>query len=197
MRVDNGTPWGARGDLPTPLAMWLIGLGIEMAWNPPRQPQKNGVVERSQGTAKRWAEPQLCASAFELQERLRADDRLQRERYPVMKKRSGWEVYPGLAHSGRSYVKSKEAKQWDLERVKEHLAGYAVTRKVDGKGQVSLHDRGYYVGVVHVGQTVYVMFDPEQSEWVFADADGKQLRSQRAVEIDAQRICSLTPKGKK
>lgn len=114
-----------------------------------------------------------------------------------MKKRSRSEVYPGLAHSGRSYAQSKEAKKWDLQRVKEHLAGYAVTRKVDGKGQVSLHDRSYYVGVVHGGQTVYVMYDPEQSEWLFTDADGKQVRSQRAVEIDAQRICSLTRKSKK
>ena len=40
------------------LALWLIGLGIEVIWNPPRCPQANGVVERSQGTGKRWAEPE-------------------------------------------------------------------------------------------------------------------------------------------
>lgn len=49
MRVDNGTPWGARGDLPTPLAMWLIGLGIEMAWNPPRQPKKMALSNDRKG----------------------------------------------------------------------------------------------------------------------------------------------------
>src|ERR671934_175688 len=54
LRVDNGKPWGSWSDLPTALALWLLGLGIELHWNPPRQPQRNGVVERSQGTGKRW-----------------------------------------------------------------------------------------------------------------------------------------------
>src|SRR5271157_1101411 len=27
IRVDNGTPWGSAGDLPTDLALWLFGLG--------------------------------------------------------------------------------------------------------------------------------------------------------------------------
>jgi len=197
LRVDNGSPWGSWSDLPTALAMWLIGLGIAMVWNPPRQPQKNGVVERSQGTAKRWAEPHTCASTAELQQRLDADDRLQREQYPLVKDKSRWELFPQLAHADRPYRARDEKKSWDLERVRQHLVGYAVTRKVDCTGQVSLYNRNYYVGVVHAGKTVYVMFDPQRSEWLFADADGKQLRSQPAVEITAERICSLQLKGKK
>jgi hypothetical protein len=163
----------------------------------PAAAAKNGVVERSQGTAKRWAEPQTCASHAELQERLHADDRLQRERYPLVKDRSRWELFPGLAHSGRRYRVADETRRWDLEQVRQHLAGYAVTRKVDRTGQVSLYNRSYYVGVVHAGQTVYVMFDPQSSEWLFADSTGKQLRSQRAVEIDAERIRALKLTGKK
>ena len=45
-RVDNGWPWGSRGDFPTELALWMIGLGIGMHWNNPHRPQENGVVER-------------------------------------------------------------------------------------------------------------------------------------------------------
>jgi transposase InsO family protein len=197
LRVDNGTPWGSWSDLPPTLALWLLGLGIEMVWNPPRQPQKNGVVERSQGTGKRWAEPHTCASAGELQQRLDDDDRLQREQYPVVKTLSRWQLFPELAHSGRRYRATAEKKSWDLDRVRQHLAGYAVPRKVDCTGQVSLYNRNYYVGVVHAGQTVYVMFDPHNSDWLFANADGNQLRSQPAVEITAERICSLKLTGKK
>jgi transposase InsO family protein len=50
LRVDNGAPWGSKGDWPTELALWLIGLGVGVTWNTPRRPQENGVVERSQGT---------------------------------------------------------------------------------------------------------------------------------------------------
>lgn len=197
LRVDNGKPWGSWSDLPTVLALWLIGLGVEVIWNPPRQPQKNGVVERSQGTAKRWAEPQCCASVAELQRRLHDDDRLQRERYPFLGRRSRWEVFPGLRHSGRAYGVADEGRRWELERVLRHLAEYAVTRRVDRTGQVSLYNRNYYVGVVHGGRTVYVMFDPQTREWLFSDRDGKQLRSQPAVEIDRARICALDLAGSK
>jgi hypothetical protein len=31
VRVDNGTPWGARGELPTGLVLWLAGLGVRAA----------------------------------------------------------------------------------------------------------------------------------------------------------------------
>src|SRR5215831_5770740 len=57
VRVDNGAPWGSASDLPTELSLWLVGLQVTTIANPPRQPQKNGGVERSQGTGKRWAEP--------------------------------------------------------------------------------------------------------------------------------------------
>src|SRR5947209_9387768 len=98
-RVDNGVPWGSAGDLPTDLALWLIGLGIGVDWNPPRRPQDNGVVERSQGTAKRWAEPRACATAEELQRRLEEMDEIQRREYPSVRGRSRLEAFPGLAHS--------------------------------------------------------------------------------------------------
>ncbi len=84
--------------------LWLIGLGIDMIWNDPCCPQQNGVVERSQGTAKRWAEPHTCGSAAELQTRLDEDDVLQRERYPLAQGRSRWALFPGLAYSGRQHT---------------------------------------------------------------------------------------------
>jgi hypothetical protein len=136
--VDNGVPWGSAGDLPTDLALWLIGLGIEVTWNAPRRPQENGVVERSQGTAKRWAEPRACATAEELQRRLEEMDEIQRREYPSVRGRSRLEAFPGLAHSGRSYTRAWERAHWSLGAVTAHLAGYAVPRRVDKSGTVSV-----------------------------------------------------------
>src|SRR6266446_5873385 len=81
IRVDNGGPWGSAGDLPPDLALWLLGLGIDVWWNAPHTPTQNGVVERSQGTGRRWAEPERCATAAELQQRLQEMDAIQREAY--------------------------------------------------------------------------------------------------------------------
>jgi len=55
MRLDNGLPWGGgAGNTCHPLALWLVGLGLELTFNPPRQPRYNGVVEKSQTSNKRW-----------------------------------------------------------------------------------------------------------------------------------------------
>jgi hypothetical protein len=190
-RVDNGTPWGSSSDLPPELALWLIGLGIEMLWNRPRRPQDNGVVERSQGTGKRWAAPRRCGSAEEVQQRLQELDAIQREDYPSRDGRSRTEVYPQLAHSGRRYSPEGEERLWSLERVLTHLAGCAVPRRVDSSGKVSLYNRNYYVGALHKGKELYVQFDPQQREWLFADSEGRQLRRQSALEISRENIVGL------
>ena len=197
LRVDNGKPWGSWSDLPPALALWLIGLGITVVWNDPCRPQQNGVVERSQGTAKRWAEPQACPTAAHLQARLDADDVLQRERYPVARGRSRWELFPGLAHSGRRYRAAGEARAWSLGRVADHLAEYALPRRVDCQGKVSVYNRNVYVGVVHKGQQVWVQFDSEQRHWLISDSAGQQLRSVPAPEISAASIRSLRLAGRK
>jgi hypothetical protein len=98
---DNGNPWGSWGDLPTPLASWLIGLGLVVDWIPARAAQDNGVVERGQGAAWNWAEPDRCGSVGELQRRMEQEDRVQRECYPHAGCASRMAAYPGLIHSGR------------------------------------------------------------------------------------------------
>lgn len=190
-RVDNGTPWGSAGDLPTDLALWLIGLGVGMIWNPPRRPQDNGVVERSQGTGKRWGEPKTCRDPQELQDRLNEMDRIQREAYPSLQGRSRWQVFPELRTPARPYTRAWERRTWDLDLVKTHLADYSVPRRVDRKGQVSLYNRNHYVGIQYCGQDIYVVFNPIDGEWVFTTHQGVQLRHRVAEEITRERIVNL------
>lgn len=188
IRVDNGKPWGSSGDLPPPLALWLIGLGIDVIWNAPRRPQENGVVERSQGTAKRWAEPRACRDPAELQARLDADDQRQRERYPAARGLSRWELFPRLAHSGRPYHEAEEDGAWSLQRARDHLAGLAAPRRVDGQGKISIYNRNLYVGVKCAGQRVWVQFDPELGEWLISGDAGQQLRTHAAPEISEESL---------
>jgi hypothetical protein len=191
VRVDNGSPWGSTGDFPTELSLWLIGLGIAMHWNTPCRPQENGVVERSQGTSNRWCEPWTCATPEELQARLERMDRLHREAYPYRERLSRMDYFPGLRYSARPYDRDSEAGAWKWSRVAEHLSGYVVSRRVDQAGLVSLYNRGHYVGSLHRGKEVYVMYDPELNEWIFADHEGRQLRRQPAEELSPERVMNL------
>jgi hypothetical protein len=192
VRVDNGGPWGSAGDLPPDLALWLIGLGLAVHWNDPHAPAQNGVVERSQGTGKRWAEPGQCDTPEQLQRRLHEMDAIQREAYPSIRGQSRSAAFPGLRHSGRTYSRAWEGRHWQRQRVLDHLAGYAVRRRVDRNGDVSLYHRPHYVGCMHRGREVFVMVDPLRAEWLFVDLQGRQLRSQPADELQAERVRSLT-----
>jgi hypothetical protein len=197
VRVDNGKPWGSWSDLPPALALWLIGLGITVVWNDACCPQQNGVVERSQGTSKRWAEPHKCSTPEEAQQRLSDDDVLQRERYPVVRGQTRIQLYPALAHTGRAYREADEAALWSMAPVREHLGEYAVSRRVCRGGKVSVYNRHLYVGVIHAGKTVWVQYDPDQEHWVISADDGQQLRSKPATEINTASICQLQVQGPK
>jgi hypothetical protein len=75
--------------------------------------------------------------------------------------------------------------------VLEQLAQTVAVRRVDINGKVSLYHRPHYVGTLHRGKRIYVQIDPERCEWVFADLQGRQLRSVAAEELSAQRIRRL------
>jgi hypothetical protein len=192
LRVDNGTPWGSSDDLPPGLVLWLAGLEVGTVPNPPRRPQDNGVIERSQRTAKNWGEPWQCDSVADLQQRLDEADERQRERYPYYRGQSRSQCYPGLQHSGRAYSREWEEGHWRLERAEALLAELVLPRRVDATGCVSLYSRNVYVGRSWSGTTVYVRYDPQAHQWMFSDANNHLLQHRDAPELSRERIVSLT-----
>jgi len=191
IRVDNGNPWGSWGDLPTLLALWLIGLRVGVIWNPPRRPQDNGVVERSQAVAWNWAEPDRCRDLAELQRRLDEEDRVQRESYPYGSFGSRREAYPGLIHSGRSYTPEREPETWSWEAVLDHLGGVIVPRRVDQSGKLGLYHGKLYVGTVNRGKEVVVQFDAGTVEWVVGAPGGAELCRRPLTQFDREGLCRL------
>jgi hypothetical protein len=191
LRLDNGLPWANWNDLPTALALWLVGLGVDLMFNPPRQPQYNGVVEKSQDTGQRWSEPASCQSVDELQARLDLMDRLQREAYPSLQGRSRLEVFPALRHAPRGYTPAWERRAWDLRRAQDYLAEFVALRQANQRGQVSIYARRVSVGAQHRGQPVVVQYDPDTQVWLLTDQDGRPLREVAAPEICRERIVAV------
>jgi hypothetical protein len=188
IRVDNGTPWAKRGDLPQELALWWMGLGAEVIWNRPRRPQQNGRVERSQGVSRRWAEPHQCASAAALQQRLARVNGIQREQYPAIRRQSRLQAYPGLAAGGRPYDPTQEEARWALEAVCRYLAQGVRRRRVDAAGKISLYNAGYQVSQRRAGEWVSVRFDATAREWVILEDGGQELKRYPAEQITRERI---------
>ncbi len=189
VRVDNGTPWGSSDDVPTPLALWLVGLGITMHWNDPRRPQQNGVVERSMGTFKNWSDPQTCQSGAQWQEHLDREEQVYRHEYPTATGQSRWQRWPGLQHSGQAYSERWEEDHWSLQLALEHLANYTLERTVSGNGQLSLFDRPYYVGRALARRVVHVYLNPQSVEWVVVERHSEaQLRCFAAKTLTRKNI---------
>jgi hypothetical protein len=186
LRVDNGAPWGSWNDLPPQLALWVIGLGIEMHWNTPCRPQENGVIERSQGLATRWAEPKNCHTLPQFQKRVDHEDKLQRERLRLANGQSRMNAFPELKKPRRGYNYRWEQRHWDWAAVRQHLSTYVITRQVDCSGKIGLAGWKLYVGTVRKGQPVLVQFDPDQIAWIICKPDGELVRC-----IPAR----MTPKG--
>lgn len=192
LRLDNGWPWGGGFDLPTVFALWLIGLGLGVHFNPACQPQDNGVIERTNGLGQRWAEVRQCRSAAEVQAKLEEVDELQRAYMPSVAGRSRLAAYPGLRHSGRSYSREWEEAAWSLAAVESVLEGVVAKRKVGSTGQITLYYRQVYVGREQAGREVRVQYDKGSHMWVVSGADGKGLRAVPAFEVDREKITTLT-----
>jgi hypothetical protein len=184
VQFDNGNPWGSWGDLPAPLASWLIGAGLRVIGIPARAPQDNGVVERGQGVVWNWAEPDRCGSVGELQRRMEEEDRVQRELDPHAGFASRMAAYPGLTPSGRRYSRAWERAHWSWDAVLAHLAGLQVTRRVDCSGKIGLYHDKLYVGTVNRGKEVVVQFDAGEAEWVVSERSGVELCRRPLTQSD-------------
>lgn len=191
LRTDNGAPWGAPGGLPSELSLWAAGLGVPVRLNDPYSPQQNGVVERSQGTSRRWVAPEGCADIEELRRRLAEEDRIQREEYPAIDGLSRLRAYPGLLRSSRGYCLGWEEQVWDLGEALAWLGQYRVRRKVSQRGQVSLYHGRAEVGRAHGGQWAYVHMDAAAVEWVITTPEGQELRRRPAPQFTAERVRRL------
>lgn len=191
LRVDNGHPWGSGSDLPRDLALWVIGLGIAVAWNHPRCPEENGVVERTNGVTEGWVEPDRCADARQLRDRLEWAVQIQRAAYPAIGGRSRLEAYPQLLTPQRPYRPEDEAALWDEQRVYEFLAGQVWARRADRVGQIWLYNRGYMTVSHCKGRDVTVRFDLQTRAWVILDVRGQEVRRHPAVQLTRERIMAL------
>jgi transposase InsO family protein len=192
IRVDNGAPWGSpQSDLPPALALWLIGLGVEVIWNRPHHSQENGVVERTHGVLAPWVEPERCPDAVRLQAHIDWAVQIQRERYPALDGQTRAAVYPELLEVARPYDPVTEQDIWNLDHVRAFLARGLWRRKVSKSGSISIYNRPHSVGRPYAGQAVNVQFDAVQHQWVVSDDHGDEIKRFDAPEISQARILAL------
>lgn len=183
--------------MPPALALWLIGLGIDVIWNRPRRAQDNGCVERTHGVMVQWVEPGRCPGYQRLQERVTWATTIQREKYPAIEGQSRLAAYPQLLSPTQPYEPGHEEAHWQLSRVAHFLAEGIWQRRVDKVGRISLYNWPYTAGRRYSGQDVSVRFDPVYHRWVILDHHGGEITRHPARELTQQRILTLDVSRKK
>lgn len=162
-----------------------------MIWNPPRRPQRNGIVERAQGTTQRWSDPGNCTDVKLLQQKLDSAVEIQRGQYPLREGCTRLELHPQLCCNPRRYRGDREGEGFDVKRVGRYLAQGCWNRRVDKSGLISIYNRNHYVGGRYAGQLVAIRFDPDAWQWVVLSHDGQILRRHDATELTVTGIVHL------
>lgn len=193
MRFDNGLPWGTNSKVPSAMALWLVGLGIQPVFGRPNQSTDNAIVERCHGVLNAWVEPESCPGPDVLQKRLREFTSFQRERYPINKQgQSRLERYPQLRSQPRPYHRLLDRQLWSQQAMYDYLATFRFQRKVEVNGRITLLNREYSLGKAVARQTVAVQMDPQARCWVFYYAYGQDLARRTPKDLTYQTITAMT-----
>jgi hypothetical protein len=191
LRVDNGYPWGTSRDLPPELALWLIGLGVGVIWNPAGRPTCNARVERCNGLTQQWGELHRCTDRRQAARALARVARIQREEYPALRGRTRMEVFPQLRAPRREYRRAREEALWDLARVDAFLARGCWKRRVDCNGRISIYGHGRSVGRAWARQEVALRFEAPSRCWMVSNQAGELIKQIPASELTRERIMAL------
>jgi hypothetical protein len=192
IRFDNGQPWATpQVRVPSVLALWLVGLGIDPAFGRPRQSTDNAVVERCHGVLNAWVEPTQCLNLHDLTHHLQAFAELQRTRYPACQGDTRMHAFPLLSSCQRPYHRQHERETWQLQRVLDYVARFSFARKVEKNGRITLMTEEYTLGRAYRYQTVSVRLDPTTRHWVTHDRDGSILRSFAAGQFSYDTIATM------
>jgi hypothetical protein len=190
IKVDNGKPFGdPQGGSVPELALWLIGLGIEVVWSRPHTPRDNASVERMQRTTAQWSEPARCCTPAQLQKRLDAAALIQREKYTLRRQggKSRRQIYPSLRSNPRIY----QSRGFDIEKVYEYLKKKVFTRKVSKNGYFSFYAQSVYVGTAFKNQSLNLRLDPQKMHWKIVDDTNQAIGTFQADNFCEKRIRQL------
>lgn len=171
-KVDNGLPLGdpSLETLPV-MNLWLQGMGIKVILNPPGRPQKNGTVERSQGTLSRWTEYRKCNNTKELQKRLKEEIYFCNHQWPNRKRKGKTlvQVYPNFTFTGRKW----DAEDFNLNLALDALSDFTWKRIVSKKGQVKMLGHRFSLGnMEYKHKTVSIKINVLTNQWNVFDDKG-------------------------
>lgn len=147
---------------PSPIHLWLIGLGVQVRFIHHRPPLEHAQIERHHQTIAGQAfAGQHFGDVSALQSSLQARLLFLNREYPTraLAGQAPLQAFPQARHSGRSYSPAAEEQLLDLQRIYDYLQGGRWFRQVSAVGIFSLGGYPYNVTTQYAEQTVEITFN--------------------------------------
>ena len=201
MQVDHESVFfdnHAKSPYPTRLHQWLLALGVSLHFGRPRQPQDQGVTERSHQL---WAAQALEGQQYDDWQQLYHFLRQRRDflncHLPcaTLGEQPPLQAYPEAMHSGRPYRPEWEMQLLDLSRVHAYLAQGRWFRLVSKDGTFSLGGHVYYIGPRWARQQVEISFDPESQSIVCFNPRGDETVRKPVLGLTKKHLMGALAEG--
>lgn len=191
IRLDNGTPFRTGyKDVPSPLVLWLTGLGITIIFNKKHTPQQNGIVENHNGLTARWAEAHTKSSVHQLQQAIDWVKYHQLHEFPVAKLKGQTRIvaFPELAQNQTKY----QSTTFDFTRVLNFLNLFHWIRIVDKTGCFLLFHQKISLGRNWARKAIAISFNPTTNLFTAYDENQSFIKTFVLTSFTANHVQKLT-----
>lgn len=165
IQTDRGTLFwesNIKSPFPTPLHLWLIGLGVEFQHARSFRPTDQAIVERTHQTIHKQLKRRTEYNSIEALNDL-AQIRMDKLNKKIPCSTIGkppLAQYPHAQHSGRNFCPAREAEHFDVQRVKSLLSNMEWFRRASSVKTFSLGRKIYYHKNLPTQAQIRITFDP-------------------------------------
>ena len=176
IQADHGSNFyenRSKSPFPTPLHLWLLGLGIDLVWARIYRPTDQARVERTHQTLNDQIQQSFDFNSWDNfkstveQRRKRLNNHIPCDttgKPPLV-------AFPQAKHSGRYFNPITEKDAFDTKRVGQYLHLKEWFRKVSEVKTISLGGQIYYIAKAKPKTEVKIIFDNPSKNLIFYDVN--------------------------
>jgi hypothetical protein len=195
IQADHGSNFyenRSKSPFPTPLHLWLLGLGIDLVWANAYRPTDQAVVERSHQIT-HWQNDRNLdyKNMQDFQEHI--NRRRQQLNHNITCDTWGkapLKAFPEAIHSKRFYNPLTENILFATNKIDQYLSNKKWFRKVSQNHTLSLGGQVYYLPKAKECSELTITFDEKTRNLIFHD-DKEQLASLEIKGIDFQNLAGI------